>query len=88
MAGPTLPASPSALLIVNLGHPFRVRAGTDIESAHRRRLRGHLAHPRVGLGYPLRTRSVGVHLKPWGLARVLPMPACELCSRPVTVDET
>ena len=30
-------------------------------------------------GYPLRTRSVGVHVKPWGLAPFLPMPAAELC---------
>ncbi|MCF6423657.1 AraC family transcriptional regulator, partial [Amycolatopsis tucumanensis] len=26
----TLPPAPSALLIVNLGAPFRIRAGTDI----------------------------------------------------------
>ncbi|WP_245722564.1 hypothetical protein [Micromonospora matsumotoense] len=29
----TLPPAPSTLLIVNLGAPFRVRAGTDIASA-------------------------------------------------------
>ena len=29
----TLPASPAALLIVNLGAPFRIRGGTDIEAA-------------------------------------------------------
>jgi len=29
----TLPPMPAALLIVNLGAPFRVRAGTDIETA-------------------------------------------------------
>ena len=29
----TLPPAPSALLIVNLGAPFRIRAGTDIETA-------------------------------------------------------
>ena len=29
----TLPPMPSALLIVNLGAPFRIRAGTDIETA-------------------------------------------------------
>ena len=38
-------------------------------------------------GYPLRTRSVGVHFKPWGLAPFLPMPAAELCDRPVTVEQ-
>jgi AraC-like DNA-binding protein len=32
-------------------------------------------------GYPLRTRSVGVHFKPWGLAPFLPMPAAELLRR-------
>src|SRR5688572_21030056 len=29
----TLPPAPSALLIVNLGAPFRIRAGTNIETA-------------------------------------------------------
>ena len=29
----TLPPAPSALLIVNLGDPFRIRAGTDREPA-------------------------------------------------------
>ena len=29
----TLPPAPSALLIVNLGAPFRIRAGTDTEMA-------------------------------------------------------
>ncbi|MFG1649592.1 hypothetical protein ACGFIE_06670 [Micromonospora sp. NPDC049275] len=29
----TLPPMPAALLIVNLGAPFRIRAGTDIEAA-------------------------------------------------------
>jgi AraC-like DNA-binding protein len=38
-------------------------------------------------GYPPATRSVGVHFTPWGLAPFLPMPAAELCDRPVTVEE-
>jgi hypothetical protein len=38
-------------------------------------------------GYPLRTRSVGVHFTPWGLAPFLPMPAAELRDRPVTVEQ-
>lgn len=38
-------------------------------------------------GYPLPTRSVGVHFKPWGLAPFLPMPASELCDRPMTVEQ-
>ena len=29
----TLPPAPAAVLIVNLGTPFRIRAGTDIETA-------------------------------------------------------
>jgi hypothetical protein len=37
--------------------------------------------------YPPRTRSVGAHLKPWGLAPFLPMPAAELRDRPVTVEQ-
>ena len=32
-ARPTLPASLAALLIVNLGAPFRIRGGTDVETA-------------------------------------------------------
>ncbi|MGW7536591.1 helix-turn-helix domain-containing protein [Amycolatopsis sp. NPDC054798] len=84
----TLPPAPTALLIVNLGAPFRIRAGTDIET-------GEYADGCVvttptralEFGYPLRTRSVGVHFKPWGLAPFLPMPASELCDRPVTVEQ-
>src|SRR5690606_14689024 len=38
-------------------------------------------------GYPPRTRSVGVHFKPWGLAPFLPMPAAELCDRPATIEQ-
>lgn len=84
----TLPPAPSALLIVNLGAPFRIRAGTDIET-------GEYADGCVitmptralDFGYPPRTRSVGVHFKPWGLAPFLPMPAAELCDRPVTVEQ-
>ena len=41
----------------------------------------------VEFGCPLRTRSVGMHFKPWGLAPFLPMPAAELCDRPVTVEQ-
>ncbi|WP_244236876.1 helix-turn-helix domain-containing protein [Micromonospora violae] len=84
----TLPPMPSALLIVNLGAPFRIRAGTDIETA------GYadgcvLTTPTraVEFGYPPQTRSVGAHIKPWGLAPFLPMPAIELCDRAVTVEQ-
>ena len=84
----TLPPSPAAWLIVNLGAPFRVRAGTDTEAAE---------YPdgvvlttltrALEFGYPPGTRSVGVHFKPWGPAPFLRMPAAELCDRPVTLEE-
>lgn len=38
-------------------------------------------------GYPGWTRSVGRHLKPWGLAPFLPVPVAEVCDRPVTVEQ-
>ena len=65
----TLPPSPAALLIVNLGAPFRIRAGSDIETAEYADGRVVTTPTRAfEFGYPLRTRSVGVHFKPWGLA--------------------
>ncbi|MET1073878.1 MAG: helix-turn-helix domain-containing protein [Umezawaea sp.] len=84
----TLPPIPGALLIVNLGPPFRVRGGTDLETAEY--ADGCVVTMRtraLEFGYPLRTRSVGVHVKPWGLAPFLPMPAAELCDRPVTLEQ-
>jgi AraC-like DNA-binding protein len=84
----TLPPAPSALLIVNLGAPFRIRAGTDIETAEYADGCVVTTPTRAWeFSYPLRTRSVGVHFKPWGLAPFLPMPAAELCDRPVTVEQ-
>ncbi|MEU1587001.1 helix-turn-helix domain-containing protein [Micromonospora sp. NPDC005710] len=84
----TLPPTPAALLIVNLGAPFLIRAGADVEAAEY--ADGCVVTPPTRayeFGYPPRTRSVGVHLKPWGLAPFLPMPAAELCDRPVTVEQ-
>ena len=84
----TLPPAPSALLVVNLGAPFRVRGGTGVATAEY--VDGCVVTMPTrawGFGYPLRTRSVGVHFKPWGLAPFLPMPATELCDRPVTVEQ-
>jgi AraC-like DNA-binding protein len=79
---------PAALLIVNLGAPFRIRAGTDIETAEYADGCVVTMPTRAWeFGYPPRTQSVGVHFKPWGLAPFLPMPAAELCDRPVTVEE-
>jgi hypothetical protein len=84
----TLPPMPAALLIVNLGAPFRIRAGTDIETAEYADGCVVTTPTRaLEFGYPLRTRSVGVHVKPWGLAPFLPMPAAELCDRPVTIEQ-
>jgi AraC-like DNA-binding protein len=84
----TLPPAPSALLVVNLGAPFRIRAGAEVEAAEYAdgcviTMPTHAYE----FGYPSRTRSVGVHFKPWGTAPFLPMPAVELCDRPVTVEQ-
>ena len=84
----TLPASPAALLIVNLGAPFRIRAGTDVEAAEYGDGCVITTPTRAfEFSYPLRTRSVGVHFKPWGAAPFLPMPAAEVCDRPVTTEQ-
>lgn len=84
----TLPPAPSALLIVNLGAPLRIRGGTDVAA-------GEYADGCVvtvptrawEFGYPVPSRSVGVHFKPWGPAPLLPMPAAELRDRPVTLEQ-
>lgn len=84
----TLPPAPGALLIINLGAPFGIRAGTDLETAEYADGCVVTTPTRAWeFGYPLRTRSVGVHVKPWGLAPFLPMPAAELCDRPVTMEQ-
>ena len=84
----TLPPMPSAVLIVNLGAPFRIRAGTDVEAAdYADGVVLTTLTRALEFGYPQGTRSVGVHFKPWGLAPFLPMPAAELCDRPLTVAE-
>ena len=84
----TLPPAPSALLIVNLGAPFRIRACTDIETTEYADGCVVTMPTRAWeFGYPPRTRSVGVHVKPWGLAPFLPMPSAELCDRPVTIEQ-
>ena len=83
-----LPPMPSAVLIVNLGAPFRIRAGTELEAAE---YADGVVLTTLSLalefGYPPGTRSVGVHFKPWGLAPFLPMPAADLRDRPVTLEE-
>ena len=81
-----LPAAPAPLLIVNLGAPFLIRAGTDREA--REYVDGCVVITPARaweFSYPTPTRSVGVHFKPWGPAPFLPMPAAELRDRPATV---
>lgn len=66
----TLPPSPAAVLIVNLGAPFRVRAGADVEAAEYADGVVLTTPTRaMEFGYPPGTRSVGVHFKPWGRRR-------------------
>jgi AraC-like DNA-binding protein len=82
-----LPAAPAPLLIINLGAPFVVRAGTDAEAVDYADGCVVTTPTRAWeFGYPTPTRSVGVHFTPWGLAPFLPMPAAELCDRPATVE--
>ncbi|MER7249363.1 helix-turn-helix domain-containing protein [Kribbella sp. NPDC000426] len=83
-----LPPMPAALLIVNLGAPFQIRGGADRELAeYADGCVISMPTRAFEFGYPVPTRSVGVHLKPWGLAPFLPMPAAELCDRPVTIEQ-
>jgi len=84
----TLHPMPSAVLIVNLGAPFRIRAGTDMEAAeYADGVVLTMLSRAMEFGYPAATRSVGVHFKPWGMAPFLSLPAVELRDRPVTVEE-
>ena len=83
-----LPAAPAPLLIVNLGAPFLIRAGTDAAAvAYADGCVVSMPTRAWEFGYPTPTRSVGVHFRPWGLAPFLPMPAAELCDRPATVEQ-
>ncbi|MEV5895945.1 AraC family transcriptional regulator [Nonomuraea fuscirosea] len=81
-----LPPMPAALFVLNLGPPFRIRAGAGTD--------GYadgcvitMPTRAFEFGYPPGTRSVGVHFKPWGLAPFLGMPAAELRDLPVTVEQ-
>ncbi|MGC3953836.1 MAG: helix-turn-helix domain-containing protein [Propionicimonas sp.] len=83
-----LPAAPAPLLIVNLGAPFLIRAGTDVAAVEYPDGCVVTTPTRAWeFGYPTPTRSVGVHFKPWGLAPFLTLPAAELCDRPATVEQ-
>jgi AraC-like DNA-binding protein len=82
-----LPAAPAPLLIINLGAPFHIRAGTDVQALEYADGCAVTTPTRAWeFSYPTPTRSVGVHFKPWGLAPFLPMPAAELSNRPATVE--
>ena len=69
------------------GAPFRIRGGTDIETVEY--ADGCVVTPPTRaweFGYPLRTRSVGVHVKPWG--RAVPADARGRArDRPVTIEQ-
>ncbi|MEV0999731.1 helix-turn-helix domain-containing protein [Nonomuraea sp. NPDC050202] len=83
-----LPPMPSALLVLNLGAPFHIRAGAGAEPTdYADGCVVTMPTRALEFGYPPTTRSVGVHFKPWGLAPFLPMPAAELCDLPVTVEQ-
>jgi AraC-like DNA-binding protein len=79
---------PATLFILNLGAPFRIRGGREAKTAEYADGCVVTMPTRAWeFGYPSWTRSVGVHLKPWGLAPFLPMPAAELCDRPATIEQ-
>ncbi len=83
-----LPPAPATLLIVNIGAPFRIRGGDDIETTEYADGCVVAMPTRAwDFGYPSPTRSVGAHIKPWGLAPFLPMPAAELRDRPATIEQ-
>lgn len=83
-----LPPAPSALLIVDLGAPFRIRGGADAEAAEYADGCVVATLTRAWeFGHPCRTASVGAHVKPWGLAPFPPIPAAELRDRPVTPEQ-
>jgi AraC-like DNA-binding protein len=83
-----LPAAPAPLLIVNVGAPFLIRAGADVDAVEYTDGCAVATPTRAWeFGYPTPTRSVGVHCRPWGLAPFLPVPAGELCDRPATLEQ-
>lgn len=84
----TLPPMPGSFLIVNLGEPFRIRAGEEAEASEYADGCVVSAPTRaIDFAYPPTTRSVGVHVQAWGLAPFVPMPASALCDRPVTLEQ-
>ena len=78
----TLPPMPAAVLIVNLGAPFRIRAGTDIEAAeYADGVVRHHANPRLGVRLPARDPVGRRALQAVG-AGAVPADACRRAVRP------
>ena len=81
----TLPPMPGALLVVNLGDPFRIAHGGVTEDFADGCVWGALTS-RIDFAYPSPTRSVGVHLKPWGLVPFTGVPATAMLDLPLPVE--
>ncbi len=82
-----LPATPSAVLILNLGERFLIggSGARPAEFADGCVLTTGTRH--IEFAYPAFTRSVGVHFKPWGWAPFVGIPGSELCDLPLTVEQ-
>ena len=81
----TLPPMPGALLVVNLGDPFRITHSGGTDEFADGCVWGMLTS-RIDFEYPSPTRSVGVHLKPWGLAPLTGVPARAMVDLPLSVE--
>lgn len=81
----TIPPMPSALLVVNLGEPFRITHPGGTEDFVDGCVWGMLTS-RVTFEYPSPTRSIGVHLKPWGLVPFTGVPATAMLDLPLPVE--
>lgn len=73
----TIPPMPSALMVVNLADPFRVThpGGTEDFADG---CAWSTPTCRTIFEYPANSRTVGVHLKPWGLTPLIGAPAAML----------
>ncbi len=80
----TIPPMPSALLIVNLGDPFRVTHEHGSETFPDGCV-WSTPRCRTTFEYPRDSRSVGVHLTPWGLVPLTGVPAA-LLGLPVPIE--
>jgi AraC-like DNA-binding protein len=82
-----LPPMPSALVILNLGDPFRIGSGPSSVAEYSDGCVVTTPSRHFLFAYPTFTRSVGVHFKPWGLASFIRVPASELRDHPVAVEQ-